>query len=315
MQQKKTLAAFARAVRHAAISGDVRAAATNFGSTLNGPDGGFAVPEDMIPELLSPAGSSALLTLCDIVPVKSGTSSIPADTAAPWEDSGIQAYWENEGAEAEQSAPDLDLNSYHAKKLICLVPVTGELAEDTAADIWLPAAMQRAVTWKLNDAIVNGTGVGTLLGILNSDALITVEPATAQSAETIIDANIASMVSRCLDVDQARWILNPDGFAQVMLCSLFDKSTRTLGGLPVTVTEAAQALGDVGDLILANMAGYRVAWRSETLTRSVHLWWDQDIEAFKLVLRLDGAPVLGSPVVPPHSSQTRSHFVTLAARQ
>ena len=75
-------------------------------------------------------------------------------------------------------------------------------------------------------------------------------------------------------------------------------------------------VGDQGDIVLANMAGYRAITKAggEEFSESMHLWFDQDVTAFKLIFRMDGQPALTSAVTPPNSAVTRSHFVALAAR-
>ena len=46
----------------------------------------------------------------------------------------------------------------------------------------------------------------------------------------------------------------------------------------------------------------------------MHLYFDADVTAFRFIFRLNGMPILSNPITPPKSSNTRSHFVTLAAR-
>ena len=46
----------------------------------------------------------------------------------------------------------------------------------------------------------------------------------------------------------------------------------------------------------------------------MHLWFDQDLMAFRLIFRMDGQPAMAAAITPPNSSVTRSHFVALQAR-
>jgi HK97 family phage major capsid protein len=87
-------------------------------------------------------------------------------------------------------------------------------------------------------------------------------------------------------------------------------------GSSIMLTDACQGIGNQGDIVLANMRGYRVITKDSgpQLSTSMHLWFDQDIQAFKLVFRMDGGPQLSAPITPPYSTSTRSHFVALAAR-
>lgn len=47
---------------------------------------------------------------------------------------------------------------------------------------------------------------------------------------------------------------------------------------------------------------------------SMHLWFDQDLVAFKWTLRVGGQPWLQAPVARKSGGNTLSHFVVLAAR-
>ena len=315
-KKTKSLTNFALMVRAAALGyRDIRAAATEYASEYSAQSGGFAVPEDFI-DTIYMRQETALLPYCDTIPVTSNHVGVPVDGTAPWEASAIKSAWIEEGTPPDEQRPNLSLVGYRPKKMITLVPVTEELAEDSPAlNAWLPNAMGRAATWTINDAIINGLGAGRPLGILNSDALITVAKDANQPAVTITAANVATMMARCLDLEGARWIANPDAIEQIVtLTGLWDSGTRTLGGLPITLTEACQALGNKGDLILANLSGYRVANRGQALAESSHLYFDQGMKVFRLTTRLDGSPILAAPTTPPHSIKTRSHFVTLEER-
>lgn len=306
---KLNLAEVALAVRRAAPM----ALATSFGSTVSGQDGGYAVPEDTANEIMMyPTG--ALLPLCREIPVRGGGIGIPLDACSPWNEQGIQAFWPDEGDALQASLPKLGLTSFDLKKLSCLVPVTDELLEDSAAlQAWLPLAMGEAVKVKVNDSIVAGSA-GRPLGILNAPSKIVVAKEGSQTAATITDANIEAMLSRHLDATAARWLVNPGAYGQITGLATFDSASRTLSGLPIVLTDACKALGSEGDLILADMGGYVVASKAAQLAQSMHLWFDQDMTAFRLTFRFDGSTMLSSAVTPPNSAVTRSHFVTLAVR-
>lgn len=305
--------------RIASIANEVRRAApmalaTSYGATVNGPDGGYATPLDVGSEILMP-GIGALLPHCRQVPVKGGGIGIPLDAQTQFSDAGIVAAWEPEASQLPQQKPNLNLTSFYLKKLVALVPVTDALLEDSAAmEAYLPLAMQTAVTRKVNDAIINGTGAGVPLGILNSPCLITVSKETSQTADTILEANISQMLNRAIDPLSSIWVMNPRCYGHVSTLAAFDPATRTLAGLPIVTTDACTELGEFGDIILADMSWYIAAMKTPTLNSSMHLWFDQDITAFRLVFRMDGAPALGAPVTPPNSPVTRSHFVALAQR-
>lgn len=308
--QQSNIVAVARDVRRAAPM----ALATTYGATVSGQDGGYAVPVDMAESILMPETGS-LLRYCLQVPVTQGGSiDIPLDSATI-AGSGVIAAWESEGAVLPQRKPNLNLTHFELRKLVALVPVTDELLQDSAAlAAWLPLAMQQAVTLKVNEAIVAGLGAGRPLGIMNSDSLIEVAKYSGQTAGTIIDANIAAMLARSLSPMTSIWIANPAAYEHITLLTLFDAPTQTLAGMPIVLSDSCSAVGTPGDLILADMSWYVVAMKTPQLNGSMHLWFDEDVTAFKLVFRMEGMPALVAPITPLNSSTTKSHFVTTALR-
>lgn len=334
----KSFGEYAFHVRNAALGNGrldtrLQAAATTYGNEGSGPDGGFAVPPQFASEISTLAlEEQSLLSMADNTPVSGNSMSFPKDETTPWGSTGITATWDGEGDAASQKKPVLGLDTLRLKKLRVLVPASDELLADSAAmTAHLTRKMSEAVLWKSNDAIVNGTGAGMPLGILSAASLVAQAKEAAQAADTIVAANIAKMYGRCMKGAGANlvWLINPDAYAQIITMTLGDQPIWTaptqgiagapdglLMGRPIVLTDACDTVGDQGDIILANMAGYRAITKAggEEFSESMHLWFDQDVTAFKLVFRMDGAPALAAAVTPPNSAVTRSHFVALAAR-
>jgi HK97 family phage major capsid protein len=301
-------AAFADNVRRHSLN----AAATTFGGIDTGEDGGFAVPSDVASAVLMSA-PSALLPLCLHLPLSGGSIDVPTDMATPY-GSGVVAGFDSEGLMLDQQKPHLNMSSFKLKKLTALVPVSDEILADSALlAAWLPLALQAAATLKMNEVIVAGTGAGLPLGILNSDALITV-PTAGQAAGSIDDTNVEAMLARSLNPLSSTWIANPAAYGQIINMTAWEGATKTLAGLPVVLTDACPQMGATGDLILADLSLYVAATKAAQIAQSVHLWFDQDLTAFKLVFRMDGAPALSAPVTPPNATATKSPFVVLAER-
>lgn len=334
----KSFGEYAFHVRNAALGNGrldqrLKAAATTYGNEGSGPDGGFAVPPQFASEISSLAlEEQSLLALTDDTPVSGNSMTFPKDETTPWGSSGITASWDGEGSTGTQKKPVLGLSELRLKKLKVLVPATDEMLADAAAMTrHLTRKMGEAVLWKSNDAIINGTGAGMPLGILNAASLVAQAKETSQTADTINATNVAKMYSRCMKGAGANlvWLINPDAFPQIITLTLNNNPIWVpnnqgfqnapdglLLGRPIVLTDACDTVGDQGDIILANMAGYRSITKAggEEFSESMHLWFDQDVTAFKLVFRMDGQPALASAVTPPNSAVTRSHFVALAAR-
>ena len=80
--------------------------------------------------------------------------------------------------------------------------------------------------------------------------------------------------------------------------------------------EACQALGTVGDIILADLSNYLAVVKSGGLKTdtSIHLFFDQNATAFRFVFRMNGQPWLSAPIARKNGSNTLSHFVSLDTR-
>lgn len=308
-------------------------AASTFGNESSGPDGGFAVPPGFAQEISSLAyGEESLLARADNTPVSGNSMTFPKDETTPWGSTGITAAWEGEGSQSTPKKPALGESQLKLRKLKVLVAASEEMLADAAAmSNHITRKMGESVDWKINDSIVNGTGAGMPLGILGAASLVTQAKEGSQTADTIVAANVAKMYSRCIQGPGANlaWLVNPDAFPQIVTLSLNNNPiwvpanegfkgapNGLLMGRPIVLTDACKTVGDVGDIILANMGGYRAITKAggAEFATSMHLWFDQDLMAFRLIFRMDGQPALASAITPPNSSVTRSHFVALAAR-
>ena len=86
-------------------------------------------------------------------------------------------------------------------------------------------------------------------------------------------------------------------------------------GRPLIVTDRCSTLGTVGDLILCDLTSYLIALRSDaTLAVDTSVGFKESEIYFKLTMRVDGQPMLASPITPKHGTPTLSPFVTLATR-
>ncbi len=87
-------------------------------------------------------------------------------------------------------------------------------------------------------------------------------------------------------------------------------------GRQVILTDACKALGDAGDIVLANMGGYYTITKTggAEFAESMHLWFDQSMTAFRLLFRVAGSPLIQTPVTPANGSNTRGFFATIANR-
>jgi len=329
---------FAVAVRNATRAGGgyrddrLMAAPTNVhqGGAASGE--GFEVPVQFRNEIFQVVTAmDEFGPLVDEEPTSAREVKVNADESTPWGATGVQARWRNEASQMTPSKLATTQRSVPVHDLYALVLATEELLEDAprlAARITQKAG--EAIAWKKNDAMVYGTGVGQPMGWMTSTALVTVAKESGQAADTITSANVIKMFSRLLNVPGSApfWLANSDCLPQLMTMTVGDKPIWMppnglqdapggfLLGRPIKLTEHAKTVGDLGDLQLVSPKGY-YALRREAgpkFAQSMHLYFDYAIEAFRWTFRFGGQPHLSAPVTPANGSNTKSHFVALAAR-
>ncbi len=341
---------FCAAVRRAVVNPGAmdqrliqNAALSTYGSEAAGADGGFAVPPEWRSEIMRMVtGEDAILARTDRQTVSGNTITFPVDETTAWQSTGgIQTYWDSEAATITQSKPQLTDLTIKLSRLTALVPVTEELLEDAPAmSGYVTSKAGEKMAFKVNDAIINGTGVGQPLGIMNAPCTVSVAKVTSQTAATFHADNAVAMMARMPAQSFANsvWLINQDVVPQILKLGfavttatgtaagagalylppngLANQSTYgSLLGRPIIVTEACATLGTVGDVILADLTKYlavvKGAMKADT---SIHLWFDQNVMAFRFVMRMNGQPWLSAPITRKNGSNTLSHFITLATR-
>jgi HK97 family phage major capsid protein len=311
-------------------------APSTYGTEGVGADGGFAVPPDFRTTIVSKVmGEGSLLARTDQMTTSSNAVTVPQDATTPWQTSGgILAYWESEAGQKTQSKPALSGLTVKANKLIALVPLTDELLDDAPSMAsYVNRKAPEKIDYKINDAIINGSGVGQPLGILTSAGTVTVAAESGQVADTVVYDNIVNMWNML--AAQARpnavWLANADIEAQLMRMKTPGATTwpaymppgglsvspyGTLLGRPVITSEAMPKLGDAGDLILGDMSQYLSVVKTGGVRQdvSIHLFFDYDVTAFRFVLRIGGQPWWATGVARTQSQATKGFFVKLGAR-
>ncbi|NIO06966.1 MAG: phage major capsid protein, partial [Deltaproteobacteria bacterium] len=186
---------------------------------------------------------------------------------------GVQGYWAAEAGEKTASKPDFRQLVLELKKMVGLVYATDELLADAAAlERVIRQGFADEFGFMLDDAIVNGTGAGRPLGILNSPCLVTVNKETGQAAATIQVENLLKMWARCTNPEKAHWLVNRDIIPQLYTMGITvgtggspifmpaggisGQPFNTILGRPVIAIEQAATLGTVGDIILADLSAY-----------------------------------------------------------
>ena len=253
-------------------------------------------------------------------------------TGSRW--GGIRAYWEGEADEITSSKPKFRKLKLEPKKLVGLCYATDELIQDAPAlETFLELGFTEEIKFKVVDAIVNGTGSGMPQGILTSSCLVAVAKESGQLADTVVSENILNMWQRMPSRNRktAVWLINQDCEKELATMSI-DVGTGGVpvympaGGLtgqpytslftrPVIPLEQAATLGDKGDIILFDPASYLLCDKGNPKFQgSMHVRFIYGEMAYRIVYRVDGAPLLNSAITQFKGANTMSTCVTLAAR-
>ena len=317
--------------------------ATGAGQTVPS-DGGFLVQTDFSTELLKQVWQTGILAQrCRRITISGNSNGIKINgedetsRATGSRAGGIRGYWAAEAEEKTASKPKFRQIELKLNKLIGLCYATDELLEDASAlEGYIRQGFASEFGFLLDDGIINGTGAGQLLGVMNAGSLVTVDKEVGQDADTIVPENIVKMFARLFASSRqnAVWLINQNVEPQLHLMGvgvgtggqlvymppggMSQAPYGTLLGRPVLPIEQCQTLGDKGDIILADLAtGYILAEKGGIQSdMSIHVKFIYDESVFRFVLRVDGQPVRASAVTPYKggASNTLSHFVTLAER-
>jgi len=315
-------------------------AATGLGETIPS-DGGFLVQSEFSAEILKNVwDTGVILPRISKVTLSGNKNSMKfngLDETSRVDGSragGIRAYWKDEAALKTASKPKFRQIDLKLNKLIGLCYATDELLDDSAA---LAQTIQEGFVdefdFKITDGIINGTGVGQPLGILNSGCVVSVGKETGQVKETIVFENINNMWARLMAKSRPNsvWVINQDCEPQLNRMSvavgtggipvylpaggIAAQPYSTLFGRPVVPIEHCQTVGTTGDIMLCDFSKIKAIDKGGIQSDvSIHVQFIYDESVFRFVYRFDSQPILGSAITPYKGENNLSHFIKLDSR-
>ena len=330
--------------------GDMSAGPTGMSEGIAA-DGGWLVQSDFANDLIKATFEGGqIASRVRKIPIGPNSNGIRANgvdetsraNGSRW--GGVQAFWTEEAGLKRESRPRFKRISMELTKLVGLCYATDELLQDTTAlAAWIDQAFEEEFVFRIEDAIMNGTGAGMPLGYLNSGATIVVPKEVGQAANTIVAQNILKMWSRMPAASRknAVWIVNQDVEVQLFQLMLLVKNvagTENVGGLafpqvtyvppgtngneygtlmgrPVIPVEYAATLGTAGDIQLVDLTQYLAIDKGPIQkASSIHVRFIYDETCFRFVYRFNGMPVWQQPMTPYRGLTTQSPFVTLGSR-
>lgn len=305
--------------------------------------GGFLIPEEFRAELLRVALETAVVRpRARVIPMASLRAAIPTVDSTSNASSvlgGVIAYWTEEAAALTQSQPSFGRVVLEAKKLTAYTEVPSELREDSAisVDAFVNEAFPQAIAFYEDTAFLMGTGAGEPLGALSSNnaALVTQAKETTQLTTTILWENLVKMYSRMLpsSLNSAVWVVAPDTFPELATMALsvgtggsavwlsngVDGPPMTILGRPVIISEKVNALEDSatlgGDVNFVDFSQYLIGDRmAMSAMASTEYKFGNDLIAYRVIERVDGAPWMQSAITPKNAGPTLSPYVSLGTR-
>lgn len=304
-------------------------AITTYGSEGVGGDGGFAVAPQFaqgITQIVTGEGS----LVARMNPIMSGSNQVvlPSDETTPWGTTGVYAEWLEEAGAMSARKPALKQVTINLKKVGALVYLTDELMQDAPAiESYVLRKVAQAITAKVNEAIVNGDGVGKPLGLLKAPALVTVTD--YDSSATLSAQDLGGMLARLVPegINGAFWLMHTSVFPYLLNVTIgqqpvYTQSIRTdnpwgsIWNRPIVLTEYCSDWNTAGDIILVSPDGYGLAVKSTGVSTdmSIHFAFDQAVNAFRAQTRIGGVPLATAAITRKNGSNTLSHIVTLGAR-
>jgi HK97 family phage major capsid protein len=299
--------------------------------------GGFLVDTDLAGTLLKAAyDTSAVANKCRKIQIGANSNGMKMKTidetsrasGSRW--GGVQVYWEAEADSTTSKLPKFGRFELSLNKIMGVCYTTDEMLQDAAQlGSIVTQAFSEEIGFKLSDGVIRGTGAGQMLGVLESDALLSITKDVGQTADTVSSTNILGMWKACMGRGNGYWFYNqeledqlqlltfPIGTGGVM-ANLFNAERGTILGRPALAVEQASGPGDVGDIILMDPSQYIIIDKNGLqAAESIHVAFLTDQSVFRFTYRCNGAPTLKSKITPYKRTSSNfymSPYVAIAAR-
>ena len=294
----------------------------------SGDSGGFSVPPQFSSTITSiVTGEESLVAKFNPIMTSSNQVVLPTDETTPYGTTGIYAEWLGEAGAMSARAPSLKQVNIPLFKVGAMVHLSEELMDDSPAiESHVNRKVGQAIASKVNEAILNGTGLAKPLGLLKAPGLVTVAE-TAGSA-TIMAADLATMLATMIpeSVNNCFWLCHNTvlpylwtltlGQMPIMISDFKVSPYGSMLGRPVHVTEYCQTFNTVGDIMLVSPDGYAVAVKTGGIqtAASIHFAFDQQLNSLRATMRIGGTPLASTYTARKNGTAYLSHIIAMAAR-
>ena len=319
------------------------------GSTTTGgggSEGGFAIPEVLANELMKKVTSSgySLVSRCKQLETTVDSLKIKVNEQEPWRTGGVTVSWGSELGQITNSKLNGGRVEVELKKAVGMVALSSELMQFSPnMSGMVMDAFAEGLADAYGRAIMFGDNVNQPKGIMHGDPTvaadeaprIVVPKATGQAAGTIVFDNILRMMASMNPNCQARgiWLCGLDSQYQLMKMKdeanqpvwlpggqVADTPFDRLMGRPLLVTEFNRPVGSEGDLMFVDLSQYGWLTHADSnaagqVMQSMHIYFDYDAVAFRVVARVGGRPLWKRQVQGEAAAHPKSScFVTLQDR-
>lgn len=304
-----------------------------------GSDGGYTVMPEFNDGIIDRVYANELWSRTDNYTVMGNNLTFLANAetsrASGSRAGGLRGYWMAEGGSITATKPTLREVSLKLVKLGVLVYLTQELIDDGggALQAYVARKASEEFNFLIGDSLVNGTGAGQPLGILNAPSLVSVAKEVGQGAATLQTENFAKMFARFFmpNYKNALWLHNQDVASQLMTLTLGIGTAGvttymppgsfsampygTMLGRPLQPTEFNQTLGTQGDVIVADLGQIlSISKGGIAQAVSIHVQFLTQQVALLFTMRLNARPWMTAPLTPFRGTATQSDFVVLDTR-
>lgn len=280
----------------------------------DGPSGGFAVPTQFVSEMLRVDAQAAMFRpRARVLPAGTppdAAITMPAldQDSTPTGSSargGVAVQWIGEGAQKPDTSMKLRQVTLQPQEVAATLTVTDKLLRNwQAGGAIIEQLMREAVVAAEEDSFLNGNGVAKPLGVINSQAAITVN----RGASGITYDNLKAMLSRLLMRGGAPvWSASQSEMSELMSVEdtggnlIWQPSARdgvpsTLLGYPIQFNEFSPQADAKGSLALLNLGYYLIKDGSGPfVAASQHVKFTENKTVYKIFWNVDGQPWLTKP--------------------
>jgi len=286
---------------------DAREESLAQGKTMSSANAGDAslVPQEYIRQLLElPGEGNTMQSMVTVMPSSTGVLTIPRLIQTDANEFGVSFSWIGEGGEKPETEPDFEQITISTFELAGYTEITNRFLSRSAFDLepLLARLYREAMSYQFMNVIINGSGVGQPLGVINTAGIRLVARNAAgtvnwvdvvnlkhalpsyhwPNTSYVLDSTVLQRLERTLDT-LGRPIWNAGVSAGPV-----DK----INGSPYLTTELSPNVGTAGDIIFANWRWYWLVVEQDVVVkRSEHFRFRNNITAFTVHAVVGGRAV------------------------